>query len=198
MLCINLTSIRDNKPIILNNKLAAHRLYVGSSDVPSFPNRLVFSVTADELARLSAQLQELEVDWLTEELAALERGPVFMVIPFALRVQEEAFTSFRERSSAVTDSQLNLNLGQPTIFIRGSQFPIICTACERQEELKGRRCPDYVEDNYGCFKTSRFALDAMDTFYLTEKGELVYNATSISAPPEQQVESDASTAAIVS
>lgn len=195
MLCINLTSVRDNKPIVLNQKLTASRFYIGSSDVPSFPNRLVFTVPTEAQEQMYEQLRQLDVEWLMDELNRLGRGPVFIVVPFALRVQEEAYTSFREREgqSAIRNA-LNLNLGDPSIFIRGVSVPTICISCEKQEQLKGRRCLDYVEGSFSCFKTSRFALTAMDTFYLTEKGELVYNATSISDAPGEQVESNPSTA----
>ena len=194
MLFINLTSIRDNKAILLNRKLSAHRVYVGSADVASFPNRLTFRVVGAALGELHAQLRALDVDWLNRELTELESGPVFVIVPFALRVQEEAYTNFRERSEAdVPANALVLDLQQPSVFIHGKELPIICAGCSRQAQLKGRTCPDYVPDTYTCFQSSRFALDAMDTFYLTEKGELVYNAASISDEPGEQVESNTAT-----
>lgn len=189
MLCINLTSVRDNVPIYLNNKLMAQRIYVGMHDLPSFTNRLVFTANAQSLSALRSKLVDLTDRWLVEELDALERGPAYIVVPFALRVQEEAYTSFRNRAnSRAPENSLNLDLGDPSIFIGGKEVPVICAACVKQAVLKGRRCPDYVEGNFACFESSRFALDAMDTFYLTERGELVYNAASVDTTSGEQME----------
>lgn len=191
MLCINLTSVRDNKPIYLNNKLTTSRLYVGTADTPSFPNRLVFNLNEEQFRMISEELQGLDESWLRNEIVRIGRGPIIAVIPFALRVQEEAYTSFHERIDArPMQGAINLDAGEPAIFMHGRNLPSICAACERQAQLKGRRCPDYQEGNFACFKSSRFALTAMDTFYMDEKGGLFYNATSVSESDGEQVESN--------
>lgn len=188
MICINITAGSDNcKNLILNDKIQASRLYLSTEDITSFPNRLVFDVNLEAFNLLSDELSS--EPWMVSELAQLRSGSGYgyLIVPFALRVHSEVYTSFHSRQRRAA-SGINLDLGEPYVFIGGNSVSSICVKCARQEELKGRLCPDFVPGSLQCFKSPRFALESMDTFYLSEKGELVYNATHIVEPSGKQLE----------
>lgn len=195
MFCINTTSMLS-KPIYLTNELLANRVYVGTEDVPSFPNRLVFTATPEQVAPLFSQLRGIEDAWVREELGELHSKNVVLVVPFALRVEEEVYTNFRLRRERSTIGALELNLGAPTIFMRGVPMHTICSGCAKQATLKGRLCPDYVEGSFACFKTSHFNLNSLEAFGINDKGELVFNVAPESDAPGERVATDAGTSSI--
>lgn len=195
MFCINTTSMLS-KPIYLTNELLANRVYVGTEDVPSFPNRLVFTATSEQVEPLISQLRGIEDAWVREELEALHGRNVVLVVPFALRVEEEVYTNFRLRRERRVVGAVELNLSSPTIFMRGIRMHSICTGCAKQATLKGRLCPDYVEGSFACFKTSHFNLNSLEAFGINDKGELVFNVAPESDAPGERVATDAGTSSI--
>ena len=173
-------------PIVVNNELVINRAYISVADLPSFPSRIVFNVTRENLRSV---IESIVTDngprELVEEanrLLSLEQ--VKLIVPVARRVQDETYTSFSQKTR-MPFAYINLATSEPNIFINGNNVPNICAACSRQSILKGRRCPDYVDGSFSCFKSNNFSLNYMQTFYLNEKGDLVYNATCIDTDTDE-------------
>lgn len=193
MISISMLNHVTQLKIIVNGRLQLNRFYLVDNDIPTFNNRLVFKATPAQLEQVWDVLANLTEPDLLAEVDRLKALPTLsIVIPIALRVREEAHTNFVERKAEFLSNVINLELLAPDIFLRGVHCNAICVACARQAELKGKLCPDYVAGVYTCFKSSRIQLDALDTFYLDEKGDLIYNAASITDIDEPTVESDAS------
>lgn len=178
----------------LRGDLVPSRFYVVGGDLPTFPNRLVFELTTEAREELFGELGACGEEWVTEELNTLRHGHVSIVVPFALRVQEAAYTSFHNRDE-LPDDAISLNLDSPRVFVRGEGYPTLCLGCTEQSKLKGRRCPNYVEGSLACVKTSRFVDDEMQAFSVNERGELVYNVAQRSDAGDESVEADSSTTA---
>lgn len=189
MLCVSITDAMSQKLILINNKLSVSRVYISDEDINSFPNRIVVVVSADIcrplLAEVESELTEADVELLAEVARLCSFDTLKLVVPVALRVQDEAFTSFLQREKASNRPSLPINSDDYHIFLKGREVPRICVACARQAELKGNPCPDYAPNSFNCLKTSNFKLEAMDTFYINEKGDLMYNAATIEKPAQQ-------------
>lgn len=197
MLCINLTDAITQKSIVINEKLIISRMYLSSIDIPSFPNRLVFKASEIAITPLLELIigcldRDDEVDAeLFNEIALLSlEDNVNIIVPFALRVKDEVYTSFYQRQKAVRENEnvVKLTVPEYQLFIHGTQVATPCIACNKQATLHGRRCPDFSENNFACFKTNRFQLEPMDTFYINNKGEMIYNAASVSSTGDEKVE----------
>lgn len=194
MLCISTSGVTST-PISINDELLINRAYISEVDLPSFPSRLVFDLPQEELHSIieSVVPNDGPAELLEETQRLLAVDIVKLVVPVARRVQDTVFTSFSQRSN-IPHNAIDITTSAPTIFINGRMMPNICAACSRQSTLKGRRCPDYVEGSYSCLKSSNFSLNYMQTFYLNEKGDLVYHATCIDTDTDES-QNDANTGA---
>ena len=196
MLCISLTSTINNMLIRLNNRITASRIYIHVEDIPQFPNRLVFKTSGVRIGELLALINasDCNEDWLTTELASLATGQreLYVVVPFVLRVGEEPHANFYE-SERLTRTGFDFQAEGPVLYIRGNLVPTICTACPRQAELRGRRCPDFEETRLACLNTALFAQQSAEAYYLNERGELIYVAATDSGRPTQVEDSQADT-----
>ena len=194
MLCI-INNSMDAAPLVLDEKLIISRAYISNGDLPSFPNRLHFTITKEELQKIiTAVIDDSSQELVEEAQHLLSLGVIHLTVPIALRVQDETYASFRQRANLPED-RVQINTISNQLFMRGIQVPSICAACSRQATLKGKACPDYVADSFACFKTNNFSVDYMQAFYLNEKGELVYNATCVETESNEQAESSADTSA---
>ena len=194
MLCISTSGVTST-PISINDELLINRAYISAGDLPSFPSRLVFDLPRAELSSLveSVVPNDGPAELLEETQRLLAMDAVKLVVPVARRVQDATFTSFSQRTN-IPHSAIDITTDAPVIFINGHMMPNICAACSRQSTLKGRRCPDYIEGSYSCLKSNNFSLSYMQTFYLNEKGDLVYHATCIDTDTDEP-QDDANTGA---
>lgn len=194
MLCISTSGVTAT-PIAINDELLVNRAYLSTNDLPSFPSRLVFEIAREELRSIISSIvpNDGPAELLEETSRLLLLESVKLIIPVARRVQDAAFTSFSQRAN-IPNNAINITTDAPVIFINGHMMPNICAACSRQSTLKGRRCPDYIEGSYSCLKSNNFSLNYMQTFYLNEKGDLVYHATCIDTDTDEP-QNDANTGA---
>jgi hypothetical protein len=180
MLCVTLTNAIGSAPIAMNNRITVSRLYLHTEDIPTFPNRLVFKLPQD---RLEAFVQAINggEDWLDPEAKELVARGGYGVVPFTLRVGEEAHKAFTDRADKNWDDTLNnsFKAGEPRMFIKGKEVPTICHGCKRRAELKGNVCPDYEPGTLACLNTPLFAQAQAEAIYLNEKGELFYAAAPV-------------------
>lgn len=173
----------------INDNYVAARLYLNNEDVNTFPNRLIFSTTAAKAQELLTELAPTaEETWINEEIAALGETPK-IIVPFILRTQEEAHTSFKARRQR--GREFDFACGAPVLVLGGNVVPSLCHGCPRSIELRGARCPDYVEGNLTCLKTGMLTLERR-AFLLNEKGELEY-VTSDEATGAESVEDTTNT-----
>ena len=185
MLCISTSGV-TNTPITVNNALLINRAYASTTDLPSFPSRLVFNISREAMRSIVESIadEHAPIELLEEANRLMASESIKLIIPVARRVQDEAYTSFSQRPNMPLQ-RVNITAGEPTIFINGNVVPNICAACSKQIILKGRVCPDYIAGSFSCFKTNNFSLNYMQTFYLNEKGDLVYNATCIDTESDE-------------
>ena len=171
MLCVRLSNYVGAKALKINENFVASRLYLNRTDIETFPNRLVFRTTQ---AKVQEFLQEISPDegeeWITEEIVALGEVP-FIVLPFILRTQDSAHTTFKQ--STGTREAFEFGCCNPVLIINHNTVPTLCSGCPRSIELHGAVCPDYVEGSLSCLKVGMLTLER-NVFALNERGELMY------------------------
>lgn len=175
MLCLSLTSFINCKQLRLNENYVGSRIYVGNEEASTFPNRLVFKTTRKRITKLIQE--EIDPDgripWVQEELSKIQKEQ-YITVPFIIRTQDEAHTSFKKDiADRHRKREFNFGCGLPTLVINSMVVPNLCSGCSRSLTLKGKKCPDYVEDSYSCLKAGMITLER-SAFYLTDKGELSY------------------------
>lgn len=181
MLVLNTESLFKATKITFNGKLVVSRIYLDTTDVPQLKNRLSIKLAVPEAAKLLTFIESGFPDNVSKELkdavAELKNQELYAIIPIILRKRDVPYTSFK--SNDQVKASLNL-VGDVSIYMHGTFMPTICAACAKQQTLRGSVCPNYVKDSFSCFESTNFFADYMDTFILTEKGELIYNATPTS------------------